>query len=49
MQTAMTKSINTVFYQMGVDVGPAAVVDAAHQAGIPGDLLPDAQRRHLAG
>ena len=48
VKTAMTKSINTVFYRMGLDVGPARVVDAAHQAGIPGDLLPDAARRHLA-
>jgi membrane peptidoglycan carboxypeptidase len=36
---AMTKSINTVFYQMGIDVGPQKVIDAAHTAGIPKDLL----------
>ena len=41
VKTAMTKSINTVFYQMAVDVGPQKVVDAAHQAGIPQDLLPE--------
>jgi membrane peptidoglycan carboxypeptidase len=40
VQTAMTKSVNTVFYKMGIDTGPARVVDAAHQAGIPGDELP---------
>jgi membrane peptidoglycan carboxypeptidase len=40
VQTAMTQSINTVFYRMGLEVGPAKVVDAAHQAGIPADLLP---------
>ncbi|MDT7614910.1 MAG: hypothetical protein QOF00_2357, partial [Pseudonocardiales bacterium] len=40
VQTAMTESINTVFYKMGLDVGPAKVVDAAHAAGIPADLLP---------
>ncbi|WP_344030595.1 transglycosylase domain-containing protein, partial [Pseudonocardia kongjuensis] len=41
VKEAMTKSINTVFYRMGLDVGPARVADAAHQAGIPADLLPD--------
>ena len=41
VQTAMTRSINTVFYQMGLDVGPAQVIAAAHQAGIPQELLPD--------
>jgi membrane peptidoglycan carboxypeptidase len=43
VKTAMTRSINTVFYRMALDVGPAAVIDAAHQAGIPADLLPEAQ------
>jgi membrane peptidoglycan carboxypeptidase len=38
---AMTNSINTWFYQLGVDVGPDNVASAAHQAGIPDDLLPD--------
>jgi membrane peptidoglycan carboxypeptidase len=41
VQTAMTKSVNTVFYKMGIDAGPQRVVDAAHQAGIPGDELPN--------
>ena len=41
LKTAMTKSINTVFYRMAMDVGPPDVIDAAHQAGIPGDLLPE--------
>jgi membrane peptidoglycan carboxypeptidase len=41
LQAAMTKSINTIFYQVAVQVGPQAVVDAAHAAGIPGDLLPN--------
>jgi membrane peptidoglycan carboxypeptidase len=41
LQEAMTKSINTVFYQLGVEVGPAAVAQAAHQAGIPANLLPN--------
>ena len=36
----MTKSVNTVFYKMGIDTGPQRVVDAAHQAGIPADELP---------
>ena len=38
---AMTNSINTWFYQLGLDVGPDAVAQAAHQAGIPDDLLPN--------
>ena len=41
VKTAMTKSVNTVFYKMGIDTGPQRVVDAAHQAGIPSDELPD--------
>jgi membrane peptidoglycan carboxypeptidase len=41
VRTAMTKSVNTVFYKMGIDTGPQKVVDAAHQAGIPGDELPN--------
>ena len=41
VKTAMTKSINTVFYKMGLDIGPAKVAEAAHQAGIPADLLPN--------
>jgi membrane peptidoglycan carboxypeptidase len=38
---AMTRSVNTVFYKMGIDTGPQRVVDAAHQAGIPADELPN--------
>lgn len=41
LQEAMTKSINTIFYQLGVAVGPPAVAQAAHQAGIPANLLPN--------
>ena len=41
LQEAMTKSINTVFYQLGVAVGPVSVAQAAHQAGIPANLLPN--------
>jgi membrane peptidoglycan carboxypeptidase len=41
LQTAMTKSINTVFYHLAVQVGPDAVAAAAHRAGIPADLLPN--------
>ena len=47
--TAMTKSVNTVFYKMGIDTGPQRVVDAAHQAGIPSDELPDPDGGHRAG
>lgn len=36
---AMTESINTWFYQLGIEVGPDNVAQAAHQAGIPDDLL----------
>ncbi|TQM35982.1 transglycosylase domain-containing protein [Pseudonocardia cypriaca] len=36
---AMTESINTWFYQLGITVGPGNVAKAAHQAGIPDDLL----------
>jgi membrane peptidoglycan carboxypeptidase len=39
LQTAMTRSINTVYYQLAVQVGPQAVADAAHAAGIPANLL----------
>jgi membrane peptidoglycan carboxypeptidase len=39
--TAINESINTWFYQLGIDVGPINVAKAAHQAGIPDDLLPD--------
>jgi len=38
LRTAMTLSINTVFYQLGVQVGPQKVADAAHQAGIAAPL-----------
>jgi membrane peptidoglycan carboxypeptidase len=41
VHTAMTKSVNTVFYKMGIDTGPQRVVDLAHQAGIPADELPN--------
>ncbi|MFC5996091.1 transglycosylase domain-containing protein [Pseudonocardia hispaniensis] len=41
VKTAMTQSINTVFYQITMQVGPAAVAEAAHKAGIPQNLLPD--------
>jgi membrane peptidoglycan carboxypeptidase len=38
---AMTESINTWFYELGIQVGPKNVAKAAHQAGIPEDLLPN--------
>ncbi|GAA5123946.1 transglycosylase domain-containing protein [Pseudonocardia adelaidensis] len=38
---AMTESINTWFYELGIEVGPDNVAKAAHQAGIPDDLLPN--------
>lgn len=43
VQTAMTRSINTVFYRMALEVGPDRVVEVAHRAGIPEDLLKEAR------
>ncbi|HEY9414260.1 MAG TPA: transglycosylase domain-containing protein [Pseudonocardia sp.] len=40
LKTAMTESINTVFFKLATDVGATNVAKAAHEAGIPGDLLP---------
>jgi membrane peptidoglycan carboxypeptidase len=40
LKTAMTESINTVFYQLAVQVGASKVAKAAHEAGIPSELLP---------
>ena len=39
LKTAMTKSINTVFYQLAEDAGLRNVIDTAHRAGIPQELL----------
>ncbi|MCF7551965.1 transglycosylase domain-containing protein [Pseudonocardia sp. WMMC193] len=39
VKTAMTQSINTVFYRMALDVGPQKVADAAAAAGIPAEDL----------
>lgn len=39
VKSAMTKSINTVFYKMALDVTIPKVAAAAHAAGIPDDLL----------
>jgi membrane peptidoglycan carboxypeptidase len=39
LKDAMTRSINTIFYQLAVQVGPAAIAHAAHAVGIPDDLL----------
>jgi membrane peptidoglycan carboxypeptidase len=41
LKTAMTKSINTVFYRLAEDAGLSNVIDAAHRAGIPSNLLPE--------
>jgi membrane peptidoglycan carboxypeptidase len=40
VKTAMTDSINTIFYQIGIQAGVNKVAAAAHQAGIPANLLP---------
>ncbi len=39
--TAMTNSVNTVFYNMAYKVGVRNVIKAAHDAGIPEDLAND--------
>ena len=42
LKTAMTESVNTVFYDLVFNrVGPSRVAEVAHRAGIPGDLLPN--------
>ena len=41
VMSAMTKSTNTVFYQIAVEVGATRVAQTAHAAGIPDNLLPD--------
>jgi len=33
----MRRSVNTVFYRMGIDAGPANVADTAHKMGIPAE------------
>jgi membrane peptidoglycan carboxypeptidase/UDP-N-acetylmuramyl tripeptide synthase len=38
VREAMTKSVNTVFVNMGVRFGPANVAQAAYQAGIPPEI-----------
>jgi membrane peptidoglycan carboxypeptidase len=43
VQTAMTKSINTIFYQLGLEAGPQNVIDVGHAAGIPADLFNEAR------
>ncbi len=35
IKTAMTKSINTIFYRLGLDAGIDRVIGTAHDAGIP--------------
>jgi membrane peptidoglycan carboxypeptidase len=39
--TAINESINTWFYELGIKVGPDSVAEAAYQAGIPNNSLPD--------
>jgi membrane peptidoglycan carboxypeptidase len=39
VKTAMTQSINTVFYRMALEVGPAKVAEAAAAAGVPAEKL----------
>ncbi len=37
---ALANSVNTVYVQLGCEVGPQAVVDTAHQLGVRNDLAP---------
>lgn len=37
VREAMTKSVNTVFVNMASRLGPPAIADAAHAAGVPGE------------
>jgi len=46
---AMTESINTWFYQLGIDVGPANVAKAAYEAGIPDDSLKNRDGTYSGG
>ncbi len=46
LATALKLSLNTVFYQLTVDVGPQAVADVAHAAGVP-TVFPDTNQRTL--
>ena len=43
LATALKMSLNTVFYQLTVDVGPQLVADTAHAAGIP-PQFPDSKK-----
>ncbi len=38
LSTALAQSLNTVYFRLAVDVGPAKVADTAHAAGIPADV-----------
>ena len=39
LKEAMTKSINTIFYQLAIQVGPPAIAQAASSLGVPASLL----------
>jgi membrane peptidoglycan carboxypeptidase len=43
LKTAMTRSINTVFYQLGLDIGLQRVIDTAHAVGIPDQYATEAR------
>jgi membrane peptidoglycan carboxypeptidase len=47
VKTAMTQSVNTVFYKMGVDTGTRKVRDAAIQAGIADQIHNPATKKTL--
>ncbi len=38
LATGLAQSLNTVYFRLAVDVGPAKVAATAHAAGIPGDV-----------
>lgn len=43
IRTAMTRSINTIFYRLGLDAGPQRVIDTAHALGIPENEVTEAR------
>ncbi|MFD1150871.1 transglycosylase domain-containing protein, partial [Saccharothrix hoggarensis] len=47
IRKAMEKSLNTVFYEMVLEIGTQPVAEAAHQAGIPREVVIGDQKKKL--
>ncbi|MEV0676908.1 transglycosylase domain-containing protein [Actinosynnema sp. NPDC050436] len=47
VREAMVKSVNTVFFDMAMQLGTGKVAEAAHQAGIPREIKYDGSMRKL--